>query len=48
MNKPGLWDCGMVTGELGKKPDWKKRPGLSDSDIVTDGLINQGKNYLFY
>ncbi len=22
--KHSLWDCGMVTGRLGQKPDWKK------------------------
>ncbi len=27
----------MVTGGPGQKPDLKKRPGLSDSDMVTGG-----------
>ncbi len=35
MKKPGLWDRGIVTGESGQKPDWKKWPSLSDSDMVT-------------
>ncbi len=29
----------MVTGGPGQKPDWKKLPGLSDSDMVTGGKI---------
>ncbi len=24
MKKPGLWDLGVATGELGQKPDRKK------------------------
>ncbi len=27
-----------VTGGLGQKPDWKKWPGVSDSDTVTGEL----------
>ncbi len=23
--KPGLWDCDMVTGVQGLKPDWKEK-----------------------
>ncbi len=38
MKKPGLWEPDMVTGETGQKPDWKKWPCLSDSDMVTGGL----------
>ncbi len=30
----------MVTGGPGQKPDWKKWPSLSDSDMVTGGLKN--------
>ncbi len=39
LKNSGLWDYGLVTGEPGQKPDWKKWPGLSDSDMVTGGLI---------
>ncbi len=39
MKKPSLWDRGMITGGPGQKPDWKKMTGLSDSDLVTGGLI---------
>ncbi len=41
--KPSLRDGGMVTGEPGQKPDWKKWPCLSDSDTVTGGLISLSK-----
>ncbi len=43
MQKPGLWDRGMVTGESGQKLIEKKWPGLLDSDMVTGGL-----NLLFF
>ncbi len=39
MKKPGLPDHSMVTGGPGQKPDFKKCPGLSDSDMIADGLI---------
>ncbi len=35
-----MWDRGMVTGGPGQKPDWRRWPGLSDSDMVTGGLKN--------
>ncbi len=38
MKKPDLWDRGMVTGGPGQKPDWKKWPSLSHSDMVTGGI----------
>ncbi len=38
--KPGWRDRGMVTGGggLGQKPDWKKWPGLLDTNMVAAGL----------
>ncbi len=36
--KPGLWDRGVTTGGSGQKPDRKKWPGLSDSDMTSGGL----------
>ncbi len=35
--KPGLRDCGMVTGGLGQNADWKKMT-RSVSDMATGGL----------
>ncbi len=47
MKKPGVWDRGMVTGGPGQKSDWKKWPGLSDSDMVIGKLKNwMGRTFL--
>ncbi len=37
----------MAIGGAGQKPDWKKWPGLSDSDMVTGGLRNKKKTAIF-
>ncbi len=43
--KPSLWDRGTVIGWPGQKPDRKKWPGPSDSDMVPGGLKNRKKSW---